>query len=131
MPIPGLAASTMTKPGTEGLVVQREVGLERERESAEAEAASEREAALLRELSATTTKFEALFNQSGIFAGILDPQGYVREVNKLAMDACGYTKEQVLNRFPNYTGAEQSHADSAPPVFCHGKYSERVSKRES
>ena len=43
-------------------------------------------------------KFEALFNQSGIFAGILDLEGYVREVNNLAVDWCGYTREQVLDR---------------------------------
>ena len=55
------------------------------------------QAALLRELSASTAKFEALFNQSGIFEGILDLRGYMREVNKLAVDWCGYTREQVLN----------------------------------
>ena len=56
------------------------------------------QAALLRELSATTAKFEALFNQSGIFEGILDLRGYMRDVNNLAVDWCGYTREQVLNR---------------------------------
>jgi PAS domain S-box-containing protein len=72
------------------------------------------QAALLRELGATTAKFEALFNQSGIFAGILDLQGYVRDVNDLAVDACGYTKEQVLNRpfweTPWWRGSEQMKA---------------------
>jgi PAS domain S-box-containing protein len=43
-------------------------------------------------------KFEALFNQSDIFAGILDLEGYMREVNNLAVDWCGYTREQVLDR---------------------------------
>ncbi len=55
-------------------------------------------AKLLQELAATSAKFEALFNQSGIFLGILDLQGYVLEVNNLSVNACGYTKEQVLNR---------------------------------
>ena len=72
------------------------------------------QAALLRELTATTAKFEALFNQSGIFAGILDLQGYVREVNKLSVDACGYTKEQVLNQpfweTPWWRGSEEVKA---------------------
>jgi PAS domain S-box-containing protein len=72
------------------------------------------QAALLRELGATTAKFEALFNQSGIFAGILDLQGYVRDVNNLAVEACGYTKEQVLNRpfweTPWWRGSEQMKA---------------------
>ena len=72
------------------------------------------QAALLRELTATTAKFEALFNQSGIFAGILDLQGCVREVNKLSVDACGYTKEQVLNQpfwdTPWWRGSEEVKA---------------------
>ncbi len=72
--------------------------LEVNRDLTEVKALNVRQATLLQELGATTAKFEALFNQSGIFAGILDLQGYVREVNKLSVEACGYTKEQVLNR---------------------------------
>ncbi|HKC88507.1 MAG TPA: PAS domain S-box protein, partial [Blastocatellia bacterium] len=49
-------------------------------------------------LIATTAKFESVFNQSGIFAGMLDLQGYLREVNDQAVNWCGYTKEQVLDR---------------------------------
>ena len=59
-------------------------------------------------------KFEALFNQSGIFAGIMDLQGYMREVNDLAVDACGYTREQVLDRpfwdTPWWRGSEEMKA---------------------
>jgi len=51
-----------------------------------------------RRSEAATAKFESIFNQSGIFAGVLDPSGYLREVNKLALDACGYRREEVLNR---------------------------------
>jgi PAS domain S-box-containing protein len=43
-------------------------------------------------------KFEAIFNQSGIFAAILDLEGHVEEVNNLAVDWCGYTREQILDR---------------------------------
>jgi PAS domain S-box-containing protein len=42
--------------------------------------------------------YRSVFNQSGIFAGIMDPQGYLREANDLSLVACGYTREQVLNR---------------------------------
>ncbi len=49
-------------------------------------------------LIATTAKFESVFNQSGIFAAITDLQGYLREVNDLALNWCGYTREQVLHR---------------------------------
>src|SRR5262249_56382743 len=56
------------------------------------------QATLMRELSASAVKFEALFNQSGIFAGIMDLQGTLREANNLSLDWCGYTREQVLDR---------------------------------
>jgi PAS domain S-box-containing protein len=50
------------------------------------------------ELIATTAKFESVFHQSGNFAGIMDLDGYLREVNDLAVDECGYTREEVLDR---------------------------------
>jgi PAS domain S-box-containing protein len=70
--------------------------LEVNRDVTEIKALIARQATLVQDRSAAAAKFEALFNQSGIFAGILDLQGYVREVNKLAVDWCGYTREQVL-----------------------------------
>jgi PAS domain S-box-containing protein len=63
------------------------------------------------QLAATTAKFETVFNQSGIFAGILDPDGTLREVNTLALDFCGYDREQVLGRpfwqTPWWRGSEE------------------------
>jgi PAS domain S-box-containing protein len=73
-----------------------------------------RQTMLVRDLSAAAAKFEALFNQSGIFAGIMDLQGYVREVNILALDWCGYTREQVVDRLfwetPWWRGSEETKA---------------------
>ena len=61
-----------------------------------------------------SAKFEAIFNQSGIFAGILDLEGYMREVNNLAVDWCGYTREQVLDRpfweTPWWRGSDEEKA---------------------
>jgi PAS domain S-box-containing protein len=54
--------------------------------------------ALIARQATLAAKFEALFNQSNIFAGILDLEGNLREVNNLAVDRCGYTREQVLDR---------------------------------
>ena len=54
--------------------------------------------ALIARQATLAAKFESIFNQSGIFAGILDLEGYMREVNDLAVDWCGYTREQVLDR---------------------------------
>ncbi len=73
-----------------------------------------RQADLMRDLSAAAAKFEALFNQSGIFAGIMDLQGRLQEANSLALDWCGYTKEQVLGRpfwsTPWWRGSEEVQA---------------------
>src|SRR6516164_3448522 len=59
-------------------------------------------------------KFEALFNQSGIFAGIMDLQGYLREANDLSVNWCGYTRDQVLDRpfwdTPWWRGSEEMKA---------------------
>jgi len=62
-------------------------------------------------LMAATAKFESVFNQSGIFAGIMDLAGRMIEVNDLAVDWCGYTREQVLGRpfweTPWWRGSEE------------------------
>ncbi|MBV8699606.1 MAG: PAS domain S-box protein, partial [Bradyrhizobium sp.] len=56
----------------------------------------------------------ALFNQSGIFAGILDLQGYLREANIVSLEGCGYTREQVLGQpfweTPWWRGSEEIRA---------------------
>ena len=58
--------------------------------------------------------FRSVFNQSGIFAGIMDLRGYLREANDLSLQWCGYTKEQVLNRpfwdTPWWRGSEEMKA---------------------
>jgi PAS domain S-box-containing protein len=88
--------------------------LEVNRDVTEIKALITRQTTLVRDLSAAAAKFEALFSQSGIFAGILDLQGYVREVNHLAVDWCGYTREQVLDRpfwdTPWWRGSEEIKA---------------------
>jgi PAS domain S-box-containing protein len=65
-------------------------------------------------LAAATAKFESVFNQSGIFAGILDTGGNLVEINALALDACGYQREDVLGRpfweTPWWRGSEQVQA---------------------
>ena len=72
--------------------------LEVNRDVTEVKALVTRQATLMRDLLTAGAKFEAVFNQSGIFAGIMDLQGRLREVNDLAVAWCGYTREQVLDR---------------------------------
>jgi PAS domain S-box-containing protein len=88
--------------------------LEVNRDVTELKSLTSRQAVLVRDLAAAAVKFEALFSQSGIFAGILDLQGILREVNNLAVDWCGYTREQVLDRpfwdTPWWRGSEEMKA---------------------
>jgi PAS domain S-box-containing protein len=63
------------------------------------------------ELIAATAKFESVFNQSAIFAGIVDLQGHLLEVNDLAVNGCGYTRSEVLGlkfwETPWWRGSEE------------------------
>jgi PAS domain S-box-containing protein len=72
--------------------------LEVNRDVTEVRALITGQATLARELAAAAAKFEALFNQSGIFAGIMDLRGRLREANNVSLERCGYTREQVLDR---------------------------------
>ena len=65
------------------------------------------------QLAATTAKFETVFNQSGIFAGIMDPDGTLsRDQHTCSSISCGYTKSgagavlAVLGR-PRRRGSEE------------------------
>jgi PAS domain S-box-containing protein len=88
--------------------------LEVNRDVTEIKALAARQVTLVRELSATAAKFEALFNQSGIFAGIMDLQGYLREANDLSLEWCGYKRQEVLDRpfweTPWWRGSEEVKA---------------------
>jgi PAS domain S-box-containing protein len=58
--------------------------------------------------------FRAVFDQSDIFAGIMDLRGHLLEANNLSLEQCGYTREQVLDRpfwdAPWWRGSEQVKA---------------------
>lgn len=56
---------------------------------------AEEEARLRAELDA---KFRTMFDQGTQFAGMLSLDGTVVEVNRLALDACGFTREEVVGR---------------------------------
>ncbi len=88
--------------------------LEVNRDVTEVRALAARQEALLRDQLATAAKFEALFNQSGLFAGMMDLQGILREANDLSLQGCGYTRDQVLDRpfweTPWWRGSEEVKA---------------------
>jgi PAS domain S-box-containing protein len=62
----------------------------------------------------TTAIYSAVFNQSGIFAGIMDLRGNLVEANNLSLQQCGYTREQVVGRpfwdTPWWRGSEEMKA---------------------
>jgi PAS domain S-box-containing protein len=88
--------------------------LEVNRDVTDVKALGGRQETLMRDLAAAGAKFEAVFNQSGIFAGIIDLQGYLREANNLSLDWCGYTRAQVLDRpfwdTPWWRGSKETQA---------------------
>lgn len=88
--------------------------LEVNRDVTEIKALMVQQAKLMQDLFAAAAKFEAIFNQTGIFAGIMDLQGYLREANNLSLGWCGYTRDQVLNRpfwdTPWWRGSEEMKA---------------------
>ncbi len=49
-------------------------------------------------LKAATAKFESVFNQSGLFAAITDTAGTLLEANAVAIEGCGYLRDDVLQR---------------------------------
>jgi PAS domain S-box-containing protein len=60
--------------------------------------AEERERQLLAEATTANNKFRAFFDQGPLFAGIMALDGSIIEANRLSLEACGYTKEQVVGK---------------------------------
>jgi PAS domain S-box-containing protein len=79
---------------TDGTMVQLAVT----RDVSARKQAEERERHLLAQSVAATAKFRAVFEQTSVFAGILNNDGIVLEVNKLCLEGCGYRADQVLGR---------------------------------
>jgi PAS domain S-box-containing protein len=68
------------------------------RDITERKRAEERERHITAEALAAKAKFHAVFEQTTQFAGIMNKDGTLIEVNKLALDACGYRSEEVLGK---------------------------------
>ncbi len=58
----------------------------------------ERERKITEEVVAATAKFQAVFQQTTVFAGIMTLDGKVIDANQLCLEACGYRAEEVLGR---------------------------------
>jgi PAS domain S-box-containing protein len=60
--------------------------------------AEQREQKLLAEAATANAKFQAFFEQGPLFAGIMTLDGTIIEANRLSLESCGYTKEQVVGK---------------------------------
>src|SRR5262249_18010002 len=60
--------------------------------------AEEREHRIFAEITAANAKFRAVFEQTTLFAGIMTADGKLIDANRLSLEACGYSAEQVLNK---------------------------------
>ena len=58
----------------------------------------EREKRSIVESIAANAKFRAVFEQTSVFAGIMTKDGVLIEANKLCLEACGYSADEVLGK---------------------------------
>ncbi len=68
------------------------------RDITERRRAEQRERTLQAEAASANARFRAFFDQGPIFAGIMDLDGMLVETNRLAVEACGFTREQVVGK---------------------------------
>jgi PAS domain S-box-containing protein len=68
------------------------------RDISESKKAEERQRQLLTQAATANAKFRAFFDQGPLFAGIMSLDGTIIEANRLCLEACGYTKEQVVGK---------------------------------
>jgi len=78
------------------------------------------------EAIAATAKFRAVFEQTTVFAGIMTKEGVLVDANKLSLEACGYTADEVVGRPFWHTGWWQNSKESqdkiraATPLVAEG-----------
>jgi PAS domain S-box-containing protein len=68
------------------------------RDITERKNAEKRERHLLAEAATANSKFRAFFEQGPLFAGIMALDGRIIEINRLSLEASGYTKDQVVGK---------------------------------
>lgn len=60
--------------------------------------AEEREKRIAADSIAANAKFRAVFEQTSVFAGIMSRDGILIEANRLCLEGCGYSAEEVLGK---------------------------------
>jgi PAS domain S-box-containing protein len=90
-----------TYPSPEGIAVYFHNVTERltaERAIRESEARYRRAAAEASQAAEANAKFRAFFEQGTNFAGLLSLDGTVVEANRLCLDSCGFSREEVIGK---------------------------------
>lgn len=60
--------------------------------------AQARERQLAADAATANAKYRAFFDQGPMFAGVMSLDGTLLEANRLSLEACGYTKDQVIGK---------------------------------
>lgn len=81
-----------------------------------AKRAEAREHQITAEALSATAKFRAVFEQTTVFAGIMNQDGILIEANKLFLDACGYRAEEELGKPFWQTGWWRNHPESQEKI---------------
>jgi PAS domain S-box-containing protein len=76
----------------------------------------ERERRAAEEASAATAKFEALFQQTTVFAGVMNADGIIIDANRLCLDACGFRAEEVIGKLFWDCGWWRNHPESQSKI---------------
>jgi PAS domain S-box-containing protein len=79
-----------------GLVIA--LGETDRRAGAKLRALEQQQRRLAEEAAAATAKFRAVFEQTTVFAGIMNVDGTLIDANRLSLEACGYKAEEVLGK---------------------------------
>jgi PAS domain S-box-containing protein len=68
------------------------------------------------EAVAATAKFRGVFEQTSVFAGIMDLDGTLIDANRLSVDVCGYKTDEVLGRRFCDTAWWRNHKESQEKI---------------
>jgi PAS domain S-box-containing protein len=76
----------------------------------------ERQRKLAAEAVAATAKFRAVFEQTTVFAGIMNMDGAIVDANRLCLEVCGYKAEEVLGKLFWETPWWRNHPESQEKI---------------
>jgi PAS domain S-box-containing protein len=76
----------------------------------------ERERRSTEETSDATAKYQALFQQTTVFAAVMTADGTIIEANRLCLDVCGYREDEVIGKLFWDCGWWRGHPDAQAKI---------------